>query len=390
MKKSIVSTVVLVSICAVMAILLALTNSVTAPIIQKNQDAAANAALLEVMPNGKGFEKVEFDAAALPKTVTEVYKEQGGGYVITLTTTGYGSGLVIMCGVNAEGVVTGATCLASQETLGKEKTYGESFTGKDAAGVDALDTISGATKTTTAYKNAIKDALNSAIILGGGSVDIRTPEEILNENLTQALPAGESAFTKPFIAEVIEGIDAVYTADNGAGSVYVIGESFYGVPAGGTSENETVAAAHAILSASEIEELDLSDYTGLPKTLISAKKTATGNFILETKGAGYSSKNPFEQYGYETSGKPIVVRVSITPEGKIIDTFTVSQDETPNIGDVCAKEEFYGLFDGATEETYETIDAVSSATFTYTRDGYLSAIRDAFKAVKILKGGDAQ
>ena len=117
MKKSIVSTVVLVSICAVMAILLALTNSVTAPIIKKNQDAAANAALLEVMPNGKGFEKVEFDAAALPKTVTEVYKEQGGGYVITLTTTGYGSGLVIMCGVNAEGIVTGATCLASQETL---------------------------------------------------------------------------------------------------------------------------------------------------------------------------------------------------------------------------------------------------------------------------------
>lgn len=386
MKKSIVSTVVLVSICAVMAILLALTNSVTAPIIKKNQDAAANAALLEVMPNGKGFEKVEFDAAALPKTVTEVYKEQGGGYVITLTTTGYGSGLVIMCGVNAEGIVTGATCLASQETLGKEKTYGESFTGKDAAGVDALDTISGATKTTTAYKNAIKDALNSAIILGGGSVDIRTPEEILNEKLSEALPAGEGAFTKPFIAEVIEGIDAVYTADNGAGSVYVIGESFYGVPAGGTSENETVAAAHAILSASEVEELDISGYENLPKRLTKASKTATGNYILEMEAAGFGILNDDEYI--HSSGEYILIRVSITPDGKIIDTLTVYQAESQGVGDVCANESFYGQFDGKTEETYREIDAISGATFT--TNGYLKAIENVFKAVKILEGGDAQ
>ena len=161
MKKSVLSTVALVSICAVMAILLALTNSVTAPIIKQNQEAAANAALLEVMPNGTGFEKVEFDAASLPKTVTEAYKEKSGGYVITLTTTGYSSGLTIMVGVNADGTVSGAVCLASQETLGKEKTYGESFVGKNAADVDSVDTIAGATKTTTAYKNAIKDALNT-------------------------------------------------------------------------------------------------------------------------------------------------------------------------------------------------------------------------------------
>ena len=44
MKKSVFSTVALVGICAVMAILLAFTNSITAPIIQKNQEAAANKA----------------------------------------------------------------------------------------------------------------------------------------------------------------------------------------------------------------------------------------------------------------------------------------------------------------------------------------------------------
>ena len=134
MKKSVVSTVVLVAICAVMAVLLALTNAITAPIIEKNQDAAANEALLEVMPNGQGFEKIDLSAYTLPSTVNEVYKEANGGYVVKMTTTGYASGMMIMCGINADGTVSGAVCLGSSETLGYEKTYGASFVGKDAPG----------------------------------------------------------------------------------------------------------------------------------------------------------------------------------------------------------------------------------------------------------------
>ena len=56
MKKHIVSVVTLVAIVGVMALLLAGTNALTAPIIEKNQGAAANAALLEVMPEGTDFE----------------------------------------------------------------------------------------------------------------------------------------------------------------------------------------------------------------------------------------------------------------------------------------------------------------------------------------------
>ncbi len=383
MKKSIFSTLALVSICAVMAILLALTNYFTAPIIKKNQDAAADAALLEVMPNGTGFEKMDTGSYTLPKTITEVYKAANGGYVFKLETAGYAPHFVIMCGVNADGTVSGAKCISSEETKGEEKTYGEKLAGKTIDDVLAVDTVSGTTMTTAAYKNAVKDALNAAIILGGGSVDIRTPEEILADNLTQALPAGEGQFTRLFIVEVIEGIDAVYTADNGAGSVYVMGEEFIGVPTGATSENETVAAAQAVLAASEVEKIDLTAYEGLPKRLKSASKTTTGNYILEVEGAGFGIMNT-EEY-IHSSGEYILVRVSITPEGKIIDTLTVYQAESENYGAACAKEEFYGQFDGKTEENYREIDAISGAT--YTTNGYLKAIENAFKAVKILKGG---
>ena len=384
MKKSVLSTVALVSICAVMAILLAVTNYVTDPIIKQNQDAAANEALLEVMPNGTGFEKVDFDATALPKTITEVYKEKNGGYVFRLTTVGYDSGFIIMCGVNADGTVSGAVCLESKETKGEEKTYGANFTGKDAAGVEAVDAISGTTKTTVAYKNAIKDALNAAIILGGGSVDIRTPEEILADNLNAALPAGKGKFEKYFLFEVIEGIDAVYAAENDAGFVYVIGENFYGVPTGGTSDNATVAAAHAILTSTRIEDVDLSAYEGLPKRLRSVKKTATGNYVFEVEGAGFGIMNDDEYI--HSSGEYIRICVSMTPDGKIIDTLTLYQAESEGVGDVCANESFYGQFDGKTEANYREIDAISGAT--YTTNGYLKAIENAFASLKILKGGN--
>ncbi|MBQ4113231.1 MAG: FMN-binding protein [Clostridia bacterium] len=383
MKKSVTSTLVLFAICAVMAILLALTNSITAPIIKQNQDAAANEALLEVMPNGEGFEKMDLSAYELPATVTEVYKEAKGGYVVTLTTTGYGSGFVIMCGVSADGTVTGTVCLASTETLGHEKTFGANFVGKDAAGVDATDTISGATKTTQAYKNAVKDALNTAIILGGGSVDLRDPAQILNDNLSAALPAGEGKFTKLFIAEVIEGIDAVYTADNGKGYVFVIGEEFIPVDESGNTDNTTVKTAYDILVASTAEDIDLAPYAETLKYITSAKKTASGNFILEVKGPGYGITGGDEYH--PASGEYIIVRVSMTPEGKIIDTYTVSQEESKGIGDACADEKFYGQFDGKTESDYKDIDAIAGATMT--TNGYLKAIERAFEALNTLKGG---
>ena len=383
MKKSVKSTLVLVVICAVTAILLALTNAITAPTIQANQDKAANEALLQVMPNGQGFEKLDLSTYTLPATVTDAYKEAGGGYVFQLKTTGYGSDFIIMCGVNPDGTISGTVCLSSTETLGHEKTFGANFTGKDAAGVDAVDTVSGATKTTQAYKNAMKDALNAAIILGGGSVDLRDPAQILNDNLSAALPAGEGKFTKLFIAEVIEGIDAVYTADNGKGYVFVIGEEFIPVDESGNTDNTTVKTAYDILVASTTEDIAIDPNDATLKYITSAKKTASGNFILEVKGPGYGIKGGDDYH--PASGEYIIVRVSMTPEGRIIDTLTVSQEESKGIGDACADEKFYGQFDGKTESDYKDIDAIAGATMT--TDGYLTAIERAFAALNTLKGG---
>lgn len=391
MKGSIKSIVVLVGICVVLTVLLALVNSITAPIIAENQNAAANEALLEVMPEGKNFEAVDLSAYTLPSTVVQAYMEEGGGFVIQLNTTGYGSNFIIICGVRADGTISGAKCLSSTETLGKEKTFGENFIGKNADEVAAVETVSGATKTTQAYKDAVKDAINAAIILAGGSVDIRTEEEILADNLAAALPAGEGNFTKLFIVEVIEGIDAVYTADNGKGSVCVVGETFIGIGEDGKAVIEDAELAAKlesqmqILNASRQSALDLSAFEGIHKNVVSVSKTETGNYVLEVKGAGYGIKGGDDYH--PASGEYIVIRVSMTADGKIIDTVTVSQAETNGIGSACADETFYGQFDGKTQADYETIVGISGATMT--TDGYKQAILRAFEAVSIIEGGAA-
>ena len=390
MMKSVRSTLTLLLICAVMAVLMAVTNTITAPIIEQNQAAAANDALKVVMPNGEGFEKMDVSGYTLPATVSEVYSEASGGYVFQLTTTGYSSGLVILCGVNADGTVSGATCLSSSETLGYEKTFGENFIGKNMEGVDGVDTVSGATRTTGAYRDAMKDALNAAVILGGGSVDLRTEEEILNDNLSAALPGAEGKFEKLFIVEVIDGIDAVYTAENGKGAVCIVGEQFIAVDETGAVITDAaedvaanVAAQMAKLNATVTTDIDLTQFEGLPSACLSAKKTESGNYILEMRGAGYGI-NGGDDY-HPASGEYIYIRVSMTADGKIIDCLTVSQKETDNIGSVCADESFYGQFVGKTEADYKEIDAISGATLT--TNGYTKAIERAFASVKIFEGG---
>ena len=380
-------------VCIVITLALAVTNSITAPIIEKNENAAANDALLVVMPDGKSFEKLDISGYTLPATVVEAYKAEAGGYVIKLETTGYASGFVIMCGVGADGKVTGAKVVSSDETpaiggAAADKMTSE-FTGKDTSNIDSVDTVAGATKTTAAYRAAIKDALNAAIILGGGDVDIRTEEEILNDNLSAALPAAEGKFTKLFITEVITGIDAIYKADNGKGAVCVVGEQFIALDESYnvlTEVSADVAAAvkeqaeKALTSTSE--DVDLTKYTGLPTALLSAKKTASGNYVLEMRASGFGING---DEWYRPSGEYIKIRVSMTADGKIIDCFTIYQAETDGLGSACEDEKFYGQFDGKTQENYTDIDGITGATLT--TNGYKTAILRAFESVAILKGG---
>ncbi len=371
--KQIKSILVLVCICSVTALLLALTNSFTAPIIEKNEAEKANSALSEVLPGGEGFSEIDLSSYTLPTSVKKAYKASNGGYVIELETTGYASGMKLMCGITAEGRIAKAACLSSNETNGKEKTYGDSFVGMNAAEAGGVDIIAGSTKTTAAYRQAMQDALNTAVILSGGTADFRTPEQIHADNLAQALPAGDGKFTQEFLPAAIDGVDSVYTADNGSGKVLVMGGKYIGIDADGKIVGEfdadTIKKAEAAmekLAENTLTDVDLSQYKGLPSSVVSAKKTAGGSCVIEIKTKGY--------------GDGMIILVAIDAEGKVTSAACTASNETNGT------EKTYGAqFIGKTKDDVSSVDTVSGSTMTTS--AYRQAVADALNAQIILGGG---
>ncbi len=165
------SIIVLTIICLVVSVALAGVNYATAPIIEAADAAAAFEACFEVMPGASNFENVTLPEG-LPGTVSAVYRETSGqGYAVKLTTKGYETGLVILCGISAEGKITGTTIVSSNETpsiggqCGKP-TYADQYLGL-GNDLSQVEGISGATLTSTAYKNAVADALSAFAKLEG-------------------------------------------------------------------------------------------------------------------------------------------------------------------------------------------------------------------------------
>lgn len=391
MKNYIKSIISLTVIIALVTVALAATNYVTAPIIEKNAGAAANEALLVVMPDGGDFTQVDMTQYTLPESVIEAYTASNGGCVVKLSATGYGPDLIIMCGVDADGNVTGAVCLSSNETLGAEKTYGDTLKGATIDTVEDIATVSGATMTTSAYKGAIKDALNTAIILGGGSADLRSDEEILQDNLKAALPAGEN-FTEVFICEKLENVSAIYEAENGAGFVYVTKvneeELFVGVDANGTVVSEAtddvkanIEAAAKIMLSTSLKEIDISKYADMPSNVDKAYKTNSGNYVLEIHASGFGKNG---DHYYNPSGEYIYIKIALTNKGEIISCQTTKQAESDGVGSICKDKEFSSQYVGKDETTYTDVDIVAGVTLT--TKGYQKGIGKAIEAVKIMEG----
>ena len=146
----------------------------------------------DVMPEGSHWEEIDrADYARLPDSISVACRETNGhGYVLDVTVGGYNADLVIRCGVDETGSITGAVCVSSSETHGSEKEYGDRFKGKNLDTYAAVDTIAGSTFTTIAYKNAIKDALYATAILNGDTVSVIPESSLYDVDITgKGLPS---------------------------------------------------------------------------------------------------------------------------------------------------------------------------------------------------------
>ena len=163
MNSSLKSLIVLLSICIVVAVLMAAIHSLTAPKIEAANKAAEEEALRAVLSEATEFEPIEGE---YPETVDALYRDLGGsGYVAVLSAKGYDSAtpMKIAVGFDADGAILAVEVIsANGETSGiGTKVTGEDFlaqfVGKDKA-LDGVDTISGATISSSAFREAVRDA----------------------------------------------------------------------------------------------------------------------------------------------------------------------------------------------------------------------------------------
>lgn len=187
MGKVFKNALILTAFSLVLGFVLGGVYKITEPAIAEAARQKEMAAYKVVFENAADFKEVAVDAAAAAKVMTdgnfpdEINKafqaldESGNplGYVIQLTTKdGYSGGIVMVVGVSLEGVVNGFSVTAHQETSGLgtkafEPEYADQYKGIPAADVSGVATISGATMTSTAVKNAINAAVAYTNSLGG-------------------------------------------------------------------------------------------------------------------------------------------------------------------------------------------------------------------------------
>lgn len=174
-------TLTLLGICAVVALLLGVVNSVTEPIIEEIQAEKTAAAMSQVLPADE-YQKVE---TTYPNVTTMNKAMSGGkqiGYVVEVATNGFGGAMSMVVGVDMDGAVTGVSVTDNSETANigtkvvNDQTVLDRFIGMSHAdgeitvnsGTNRFDGVSGATVSSKGVTAGVNIALAAVAEQKGG------------------------------------------------------------------------------------------------------------------------------------------------------------------------------------------------------------------------------
>jgi len=169
---------ILFLITAIASGLLAYVNSVTAPVIAKNEQEKQQNAMRVVLPQAQGFEEKNLLSDKMDSTVTGVYKSSNdAGYVVTAAPIGYGGEISIVVGISKDGKVSGVNITSQSETAGlgakcTDEEFLLQFLGKEEnisvvkgkASNNQISAISSATITSKAVTSGVNSAVKAVKI----------------------------------------------------------------------------------------------------------------------------------------------------------------------------------------------------------------------------------
>lgn len=161
--------IVLTVISLICSALLAVTNDITAPIIEENDRITTLNAYVQVLPGVDDPNSLTDIEGITTENVTAAVRSENGEIAVKSTASGYDGGLITtILGFDADGNILGIYSDSSTQTAGMgSKCDDESFAGqfvglsadKDVVLNEDVDQISGCTVSSKAFVEAVNAAI---------------------------------------------------------------------------------------------------------------------------------------------------------------------------------------------------------------------------------------
>ena len=390
-RKQLPAYLILALIALAAALLLAVTNAITAGPIKAHEEAAQNAAFQSVM-EADSFSTMSIPDGCNVTSLVEAKKDgKTIGYCAVSSAKGYGGNVAVTLGVDMDGKIVGCqigdTNFAETDGFGarwKEPARAEAFIGLSAFGGDTIEAITGATVTSKAVLAASNDVLKCISHVLGKDVEgdvlafgVKEEKPVQTVELTgdvhqgKAVGFGNGEVTArltlnddgTIAALVIDAstqtpgfgtrcADEEFTAQFiGKSGPFTLNENVDGLTGATITSTAAVEAINAALTSPAMAAEDLEPVateapaaTEEPAVQTAEVKTATA--------AGYDGNE---------------LTVNVTDDNGVITSLTVdASTQTPGLGQKCAEEAFTAQFIGKSAPLTlgEGIDAVASATIT--------------------------
>ena len=375
----------------VASVLLAVTNEVTKGPIEQQKLASKMAALNTVLP-GCEYEQIEYEGISDDSALDEIFigKNADGsikGYALTANPQGYGGEIPITLGVSEGGYVTQVYVGSLQETQGLGSRVGDDAFKEQfiaiAADPDTLrndvDTIAGATISSSAFVNAVQEMLTytkgtlgiephagdkdailaEAAAINGGDEGEDAPVETTTNTYDVT---GFAAFKVDVTVDSNGKIVSVSVPENnetpGFGADLIADQSVFGALVG-----QDIATA----------QIDV-------KSGVTLTSNAINDALKQAASAGESGEGSAKVYDV-TGFAPFKVEIALDDAGKIVSVTVPENSETPGFGaDLIADQSVFDALVGQDIATAQ-IDVKSGATLTS------NAINDALKQAAADLGG---
>ena len=375
----------------VASVLLAVTNEVTKGPIEQQKLASKMAALNTVLP-GCEYEQIEYEGISDDSALDEIFvgKNADGsirGYALTANPQGYGGEIPITLGVSEGGYVTQVYVGSLQETQGLGSRVGDDAFKEQfiaiAADPDTLrndvDTIAGATISSSAFVNAVQEMLTYTKGTLGIEPHAGDKDAILAE--AAAINGGDEGEDAP-----VETTTNTYDVTGFAPfKVDVTVDSNGKIVSVSVPENNETPGFGADLIADQsvfdaLVGQDIATAQIDVKSGVTLTSNAINDALKQAASAGESGEGSAKVYDV-TGFAPFKVEIALDDAGKIVSVSVPENNETPGLGaDLIADQSVFDALVGQDIATAQ-IDVKSGVTLTS------DAINDALKQAAADLGG---